>query len=405
MESQRIVSEAREHLAAWLKIPFPEEVAPSSLWEANLKEIDPAVRANSADDAIRLITSMVPVSAAIRTDQSDWRRRCDDTLRWLSRIGRPLGSLPIYVQDSRLSWSDAVAVVNHRRLSMAFLYHLCIAIQIEQTIGKVNSIFELGSGHGGLARVLKLLNPDTKFVFCDLPQTLFLCLVFLRRHFPHCTFNIIQRPEQLDGPRSADFTFVPAQLAGALAGTSVDLFVNTSSLSEMTQSAVGFYTHLVEDRMDVKYLYHLNRFGCSEPWLGNSCATSYVLDKHWEVLKWHWRNEASFNLVTFPETAPLLNLIARRIPKQIRSDLLYAGMVEQLRGRLAAAAASDGADKRSRWATSKDDNLPSDEWLSAIWDLVRLEGRPDDIEAYLKVMRPLNWRETSYFEAQLKSAA
>jgi hypothetical protein len=403
MEGQRIVEEARGHLAAWRSIPFPAENAPSSLWDDGLREIDPAVQAGSADEAIRLITSMVPVSAAIRTNQPDWKQRCDATLRWLERYGYPLDGRPGYIQDSTLSWSEAVAVVNGRRLSMPFLYHLCIATQIEATIGKVNSVFELGSGYGGLARVMKLLNPDAKFVFCDLPPTLFLCFVFLRRHFPHCTFNVIHRPEQLSGPRTADFTFVPAQLAGALTGSSFDLFVNTSSLSEMTQSAVATYTRLIETGMNVKCLYHLNRFGCTEPWLGNSCATSYVLDKHWEVLRWHWRGEGSFNLVTYPETQPLLNLIARRIPEQIRSDVLYKGMGETLRARLAAA--SVGGDKRSRWSKTKETPLPSDEWLAAIWDLIRLEGRRSDIETYLNVMRPLNWRETTYFEAQLKEAA
>jgi putative sugar O-methyltransferase len=404
MEGPRIVEEAREHLAVWRSIPFPGENAPSSLWDSNLQEIDPAVQARSADEAIRLITSMVPVSAAIRTNQPDWRPRCDATLRWLERFGYPLESRPGYIQDSALAWPEAVGVVNGRRLSMAFLYHLCIASQIEATVGKLNSVFELGSGYGGLARVMKLVNPGAKFVLCDLPPTLFLCFVFLRRHFPHCTFDIIHRAEQLSGPRTADFTFVPAQLAGALAGSNFDLFVNTSSLSEMTQSAVAFYTRLIETKMNVKYLYHLNRFGCTEPWLGNSCATSYVLDKHWEVLKWHWRGEGSFNLVTYPETAPLLNLIARRIPEQIRSDVLYTGMIESLRSRLVAAA-SNSADKRSRWSKAKETPLPSDEWLAAIWDLIRLEGKRSDIEAYLNVMRPLNWRETTYFEAQLKEAA
>jgi putative sugar O-methyltransferase len=403
MEAQRIVEEAREYLAIWQQISFAAGNMPSSLWTDNLAEINPAVMAKTADEAIRLITSMVPVSAAIRTSQLDWRPRCDATLRWLERLGRPLESLPLYLQDSTLAWPEAVGVVDNRRLSMAFLYHLCIAMQIDTVIGKVDSVLELGSGYGGLARVLKLVNPGAKFVLCDLPPTLFLCYVFLRRHFSGCTFDVIHQANQLSGPRTADFTFVPAQLAGALAGSSFDLFVNTSSLSEMTQSAVAYYMGLIENEMKVKYLYHLNRYGCTEPWLGNSCATSYMLDKHWEVLRWHWRGEGSFNLKTYPETAPLLNLIARRIPEQIRSDVLYAGMAETLRSRMAAAAPV--AEKRGRWSKPKEPALPSDEWLAAIWDLIRIEGKRSDIETYLDLMRPLNWRETTYFEAQLKTAA
>jgi putative sugar O-methyltransferase len=179
----------------------------------------------------------VPVSAAIRADSLGWRKRCDNTLAWLERFGRPLGSFPAYIQESEFVWPEAVGVVEGRRLSIAFLYHLCIAAQIDASAGKVGSVLELGSGYGGLARILKLLNPGANIVLCDLPTTLFFCYVYLRRHFPHATFEVIERPEQPRG--NADFTFVPAPLARNLAGSTFDLFANTSSLSGMRRPPIG----------------------------------------------------------------------------------------------------------------------------------------------------------------------
>lgn len=300
-------------------------------------------------------------------------------------------------------------------MSMAFLYHLCIAAQIERATGKVGSVFELGSGYGGLARILKLLNPGAKIVLCDLPTTLYFCYVYLRRHFPNATFEVIERPGQPRG--SADFTFVPAPLARELAGSTFDLVANTSSLSEMTQDAADWYLRLIQDDMKVDYLYHLNRLGTPEA-LGNACATSYGLDKHWEVLTWHWQNAGSFNLVTYPETPALLNLIARRIPKQIRSDLIYTAMARPLRARLAALNAPAPVpplpepEKASFWRKAPPPivvapapealKLPSDEWLFALWDLIRIERKPADIAAYLDVIRPLHWREVAYYDSLLK---
>jgi hypothetical protein len=287
------------------------------------------------------------------------------------------------VQESGLASSKVVAVADNRRFSVAFLYHLSIAAQLQATVGKYDSAFELGSGYGGLARVLKLLNPSARIVLCDLPETLYFCYVFLRRHFPHCRFDVFHRREQLSGAaQSADFAFVPAQLAEELAGSTFDVVINTASLSEMTQAACDWYLRLIENGMRVGYLYHLNRFAGPEA-LGNVCSTSFGLDRHWEVLNWQWRGDGNFCNCAYPWHPPLLNLVTRRIPERIRSDILYAGMAESLRSRLTIVP------------------IGSDEWHAAMWDLIRIDRQSADIEAYLAVIRPLGWHETAYYESLL----
>lgn len=413
-----IIEDAQRYLATWLALPIPEAIAPSRMWTENTSEIDPVIRESSTpEEVIARITSMAPISAGISSEDRGFNERIQATQEWLKDFGRPLESFPVYVQDTPFAWPKAVAMAGDRQVSMAFLYHLCIAAQIERTVGKLSTVFELGSGYGGLARILKLLNPNARFILCDLPTTLSFAYVFLRHHFPNCTFKVLESEEPLSrSTQTADFTFIPAPLAKVISGLSFDVMVNTSSLSEMTQSAVSYYLDLVQNHAHVDYLYHLNRMGTPEK-IGDACSCSYALDRNWEILEWHWRGRGSFNLVTYPETPPLLNLIARRIPESIRSDSLYTGMAKSLRSRLAAIAAIEQKLRQTQKSRVKENvlswwqrernygtvgaRLPSDEWFATMWDLIRVDRQGPDIEAYLNVIRPLNWRETAYYESLL----
>jgi hypothetical protein len=410
------IEAAQRHLSAWLELPMPPVIAPSEMWGTNTSIIDPVIReSNTPEELISRITALAPISLGISSEDPGFNERVSATRAWLNGFGRPLESFPASVRDSPHAWPKAVAMVGDRPVSVAFLYHLSIAAQIEKASGKVDTVLELGSGYGGLARILKLLNPGARFVLCDLPVTLSFAYVFLRHHFPHCTFKALDRAEQLAAsPLTADFTFVPAQLAKSIAGLSFNVAVNTSSLSEMTQSAVNYYLDLIQNQTKVEYLYHLNRMGTPEQ-IGNACSCSYALDRNWEVLEWHWRGRANFYNFIYPETPPLLNLIAKRIPEQARSDALYAGMVKSLRSRLATApttsvTAPDAEFNDLTWWRGESNYgthtnaLPSDEWFAAMWDLIRIDRQRADIEAYLNMIRPLRWREVAYYESLLPPA-
>src|SRR6266404_1306291 len=387
MDSQTIIAEARGHLNAWRELPFPPEIAPSQVWHDHIAANLQPIQSLSADALVEHVTSNNTTSQPTATDDPIFKKVLTGQLRWLEQFARPLRSFPSLVQESELASSKVVTMSDNRLLSTAFLYFLSIATQVQTTVGKIDSLLELGSGYGGTARVVKLLSPSARIVLCDLPETLYLCYVFLRRHFPHCTFDVVRQPRQLSAaPRSADFTFVPAQLATDLAGSAFDVVVNTCSLSEMTQPACDWYLRLIENGLQLDYLYHLNRIGTPEE-LRNCCATSFGLDQHWEVLNWQWRGDSNFYNAAFPQYPWLLNLMVRRIPERIRSEILYAGMVKSLRSRLTAA------------------RLGSDEWHAVMWDLIRIDRQRADIEAYLKVIRPLGWRETEYYESLLASTA
>jgi hypothetical protein len=385
MDSQSIVADARNHLSVWRALPYPSQIVPSQVWHDHIAAHLLPIQSLSPEELVERVTSNNITSEPTATDNPIFTKVLAAQQRWLERFGRPLNSFPSYIQESELASPKVVTMAGNRLLSTAFLYFLSIATQIQSAVKKIDFVMELGSGYGGTARVLKLLSPRTKLVLCDLPETLYLCYVFMRRHFPHSSFEVLHQGAKLPEPeRAADFTFVPAQLADQLAGSTFDLVLNTCSLSEMTQAACDWYLHLIQNRFSTDYFFHLNRIGTPED-LRNCCATSYGLDRDWEVLNWQWRGDDNFYNASFPNYTWLLNLMVRRIPECIRSEMLYSSMQRSLRSRLARAEKG------------------SDEWHAAMWGLIRLEGQSGDIQAYLNVMRPLRWREVEYYEALLRS--
>jgi len=381
MSSQSIIEDAHDHLAAWRKLPFPSEIMPSKLWADQIVEHhEKIIQTFSPEALVDRVTSDNVTTGPAFIDEPRFKGIISGQISWLTKAGSPLSQFPSYVQDSELASPRVITTADNRRVSAAFLYHLSTAVTLEASVGKLETVLELGSGYGGLARILKLLHPGVRIVMCDLPETLYLCYVYLRRHFPACTFEAMTQPGKLP---TADFVFVPAPLATCLAGSSFDVAVNTCSLSEMTQLACDYYLRIIENDIKVDYFHHLNRIGSPEPLLANACATSFGLDKHWDVLDWKWSGEGNYFNAYFPNYGYLLNLMLRRIPEKIRSDDLSAAMMARARSQAAAAAPG------------------SDQWHAAMWELIRIERQTADIEAYLQVIRPLGWREVPYYQALL----
>lgn len=383
--AQPIVEEARELLLAWRKLPTPPEIMPAKIWADQISEYhENIIQTLSAEALVDRVTSDNVTTCPAFVDEPRFKGIISGQIQWLEKFGQPLHSFPAYMQDSELASPRVIATEDGRRVSAAFLYHLGAVATLGKFVGEFETVLELGSGYGGLARLLKLMRPGVRITMCDLPETLYLCYVYLRRHFPNCTFTAMTEPGTVP---KADFVFVPAPLASSLAGSSFDVAVNTCSLSEMTQSACDYYLRIIQNDIEVDYFHHLNRIGSPEPLLANACSTSFGLDPHWDVIDRHWHDAGNYYNFYFPNYGYLLNLMLRRIPDKIRSPELYAGMV---------------ARARSLLATTKQG---SDEWHAAMWDIIRIERRPADIDAYLKVIRPLSWREVTFYESLLKAAA
>ncbi len=83
-------------------------------------------------------------------------------------------------------------------------------------------ILELGSGYGGMARVLSTYKPDAKFTLIDLPESLFFAYIYLKVHFPEKRVVYVSSEDEIfDNVKTADFLLVPSVLAESLARATI----------------------------------------------------------------------------------------------------------------------------------------------------------------------------------------
>lgn len=186
-------------------------------------------------------------------------------------------------------------VRNGKTLSGNFMKTASIAHRIFQHLNhdwsEIKHILELGAGCGHQARTFLNLIPGLKYTIIDLPETLLFSFTHLSLCFPDKKILFVTSPSDIAKIDDHDIAFVPAVFAEMLSGRSYDLFVNTASMGEMTNSTIHRWMDLLQNRVKLKYLYTLNRylnvvnealatFRRNE----NECSTSY--DHKWNIVNW-----------------------------------------------------------------------------------------------------------------------
>ena len=106
-------------------------------------------------------------------------------------------------------------------------------------------VCELGGGYGRNAFVAASLAPITRYIMVDIPPAIGIAQEYLRAAFPDRNHFELRAFDNFETVRAefeaADFAFLlPHQLA-LLPDGHVDLFINISSLHEMTQAQVDYY--------------------------------------------------------------------------------------------------------------------------------------------------------------------
>jgi putative sugar O-methyltransferase len=132
--------------------------------------------------------------------------------------------------------------------SKAMRYHV-LATQLQDMTREIARpvVAELGAGYGGLAYYLMRGNEARVYVDFDLPETLMVAAYYLRSALPHRRVYL-HHGGAVDWNRllgDYDVMLVPNWLIGALPVDSVDAFVNTFSLSEMTYPVIGHYVRCI----------------------------------------------------------------------------------------------------------------------------------------------------------------
>ena len=160
----------------------------------------------------------------------------------------------------------------------ALRYH-ALATQIRQMASDFERpvVAEIGAGYGGTAYYLLRGNEPLVYVDFDLPEVLMLIAYYLKRTVPHRRILLYEPSVELDAAILAqyDVILMPNWMLPKLPANSVDVFLNTFSLSEMPLATVTQYIRQIErccrwyflhNNMDRKGVVHLGheRLPCSQ---------------------------------------------------------------------------------------------------------------------------------------------
>lgn len=130
-------------------------------------------------------------------------------------------------------------------------------------VTKIERYLELGSGNGGFARTLKLINPELKITLIDLPVVLFIARIFLEYSFPSSKHFYLRSLSDLNNSElfDADFVYVNNLFfkEWSKCGFKIDLFCNMRSMGEMSLNIPDFYLDILKD-INIKNIFLENRY-------------------------------------------------------------------------------------------------------------------------------------------------
>ena len=164
-------------------------------------------------------------------------------------------------------------------LSEKLLFHTMIVNDIINHITfdnkKRNVVVDIGSGYGGLDRLLSYYIPNSCFILVDLPETLLLTSYFIEANFPNKKIALLSDIiDDLDEFEllvlEYDFIIVPPYVVEKIPNESVDLVVNSASLGFMDQEYVNYYLGYIARMLKpLGYFYSLNKEYSDHLGMGN----------------------------------------------------------------------------------------------------------------------------------------
>jgi len=120
------------------------------------------------------------------------------------------------------------------------------------------TIAELGAGYGRTAHVFLKAFPRCRYIIVDIPPALYVAQNYLTRIFPKrkaFRFRAFQEiGEVITEMDTSDIVFLLPHQAEMLEKNAVHLFINISSLHEMTRDQIALYLKMI-DRLTDGYFY------------------------------------------------------------------------------------------------------------------------------------------------------
>lgn len=345
----------------------------------------------------------------IRNKQIDWllaRQKAD---------GLDLFSLPDNIQESEFVHDRNKVLRNDRTLTGNFLRTLSITHRISSHIKEeIKSVLELGGGTGHQARTFILRNPGVKYTIVDLPETLIFSFTYISLNFPDKKILFITSEEDAARVDEYDYVFCPSIFAPHLHGRSYDLFINTASMGEMNNQTIHRWMDFIQNRVNFKYLFTLNRFlnVVNDGYIPirihcNECSVSY--DKKWDILQWEL--EPVYCRCPYIDTlhSRYVEIIAERLaeePSDVveRSNFYYQDAQDEdwwrLRGQF-----GDGVMQARNNVLVNDTTMTGT--LFKLWESIRLHPHQGNVDLMLTYMSRITvgdpFEEKFYFERLLRT--
>jgi putative sugar O-methyltransferase len=347
----------------------------------------------------------VNVEATIKERAVDWllaeqRSRGVDIFRLRSKI-----------EESEFSYPGNNVKRRGRCLTPDFIRTVNIGLRIERCFKRglrKFDVVELGGGLGHLARTMRLLGYTRSHVIVDLPETLVFSFCFLSLNFPQARMLLVKDEESARSLAAGgyDFAFVPALFAEAVLSRKYDLFVNTASLGEMRNEVVRHWMDFFQNRLDVRYLYTLNRYlNTIDPswhawrWQENECSVHY--DRRWDILQ--WEVEPRFTRCPYVDTviARYVEIAAARL-RTVDDAACVRYAAELLR----MVQDEDWYNVKGDSAImTRGDHILAHEFgmdgtLFKLWNVLRLQPSADATATLLRYLETLLARKDRVFEEQ-----
>jgi len=334
--------------------------------------------------------------------------------------GLDIFRLPTSVQESPVSLPDNNVERHGRRLNPNFLRAVTI---VDRLLGHVEcrqerlTVFELGGGLGHVAHVLKTLHPTALYIVVDLPEALFFSYQFLMLTIPTARVLFAAAPDACSAAAigAADFVFVPTMFANALVAQPFDVFINTASLGEMRNQEIRHWMRFVQERLDVRYCYSLNRYlnviiPSLHDWRLNENECSLLFDARWSIRS--WEVEPAYTRCPYVDTivARYLEVIGERSAEEPEPIALAARsreLVDEVSQEDWVRIDQTMAPEMSMRGNALAHDLGQQGTLYKLWDSIRYEAVPANVLLMLRYLDRLitrgvwEFEEVDYYERLL----
>ncbi len=179
---------------------------------------------------------------------SAWQRRYDV-------CKKELGREPTF--DSKLLGNPVGVCQGDQVVTLCNIEYHYYADQIASLVGQVAHpvICEIGGGVGGQAyETIRHHTPNLSYILLDIPEVLLLSSYYLMMAFPDKKMMLYG---ESGNPTDYDIALLPNFFLPELTDSSVDVFFNSCSFSEMDYNTTKEYLRQIE-RVCRKYLMHIN---------------------------------------------------------------------------------------------------------------------------------------------------